>query len=429
MELIASLRAQVDRLCAEVSTHPNWMLQQLSTGLRERYGRQYVGFVRRGEDPSRVELLGLCNLEGELVVELGENFEHTKAPLSARLGNDAGTEYWFDAGEFGAWGNAAVDAHFGEAKSAFIAPWLVDRPGDWLILVMSPIAAPASHREDRGLSVSANLLATNLLRALDARRLEHANAWIEREMEEIAKLQQLLRPDPDVSIEGVDVAYSSHIYQYAGGDYLDIPRLSHLVPAEQRCPHADHWGAIIADVSGHGPSAAVEAAMLDAILRTYPEPVDAGPASVMGYVNKHLFTRKPRATFVSAFICNYNPEPRRLRYACAGHPPPLVRHADGSVEVLDVPADIPLRVERDYGWAEGERIMARGETLLMYTDGVTEARDAGDQELGMDGVAKLLEKAEGDAAAVLATMQAGLQAHRGGREPRDDETLIAIQFR
>ena len=427
MELIASLREQLDRLCAQASVESNWLLEQLSRGLRERYGALACGFVRQRE-PGSAQLLGLCDATGRILIPLSDDFQpdrrHPRAPVTALA-----TESWLETDAFGRWGVSDVDDCFAESRSVFVSPWLIDRPADWHMLILSPIAAPAFLRQDRGLSVNANLLATNLLRSLDAQRLQRANAWIEREMDEIARLQRLLQPEARIELDGVEVAFASHIYHYAGGDYFDVPRLTHLVPVSERVTGADHFGAIIADVSGHGPSAAVEAAMLDAIMRTYPGPVAAGPHAVAAYLNRNLFTRRPRAAFITAFICNWFPATRELHHASCGHPPPIVLRPDGECFELPVERGIPLRIEQDYQWQSERQRMEPGEVLVMYTDGVTESRPLGGPELGREGLLKLVRRAGStEPQTILATIEAGIDEHLSGRPRQDDQTIIVIRF-
>ncbi|MDX1572335.1 MAG: PP2C family protein-serine/threonine phosphatase [Xanthomonadales bacterium] len=423
MELIASLREQLDRLCTEPEGDPNWMLERLGSGLRERYGRVAVGFVRIGR--RQAYLLGLCDAEGKLLVQIAEDFKPGPQHPTASIWTPR-TEVWFPADQLPAWSDPAIEECLGETQAAFLTPWLVDRPDDWMILVLSPIAAPQGG--DRGLAVTANLLATSLLRALDARRLAQANAWIDREMDEIARLQRLLQPDEDLELGGVDIAFCSHFYQYAGGDYFDIPRLTHLIPEDQRAADADFWGVMIADVAGHGPSAAVEAAMLDAISRTYAGPVADGPECVVEYINRHMFTRRPRASYVTAFLGDYRPTDRILSYANAGHLPPLIGTPEDGFQDLPVPGDIPLRIERDYRWKRAERHMEPGDVLILFTDGVTECRSPDGKELGREGFRELANAAHGDAGQIAEHLKAGISRHRAGRPPKDDQTIIVIRF-
>ena len=191
------------------------------------------------------------------------------------------------------------------------------------------------------------------------------------------------------------------------------------------CNLLEQLGDFLAHGLVGGP-AAVEAAMLDSVMRTYSEPVDAGPETVAGYLNRYMFTRRPRAAFISAFLCNYNPNTRILSYVNCGHPPPFLLQASGECAPLDVPPDIPLCVVHDYAWTRYERVMQPGDTLILYTDGVTETRRNG-QELGVQGLRALIQPT-GTAAGILDGIHDGIRKFLNGKTATDDQTLIVIRW-
>jgi|GEM_PF-1348311 len=434
MKLITSLKEQLERLCRNACADPNWMIKQLSAGLRERYGATAVAFVRKrrlsvqtADTRSNLwRLLGCCDLSGELILPLGSDFSPDQRHPTGEI-LQTPDESWFGTHVFPQWNVAALDELFANCRSAFLVPWLVDQPSDWFILILSPIHAPST--TDRSLSMIANLLATSLLRSLDTIRLQQANTWIQRELDEIAHLQKLLQPDALDCIEGTDVAASSISYHYAGGDYFDVPVLTHLMGESKRVPGRDSWGAIIADVSGHGPSAAVEAAMLDAVMRTYPGPVDLGPASVMAYLNRNMFTRKPRAAFISAFVCNFDPSNNLLRFVSGGHPPALIKtKLDPICTELPVDHGIPIRVDPDYQWKDCQRQMAQGDILVLYTDGVFESRNPQGQELGLEGLKQLVSDINGNAEEMLLQLRQGIDQFTGQAAIADDQTILVFKF-
>ena len=146
-----------------------------------------------------------------------------------------------------------------------------------------------------------NLLATSLFRKAERAELIRAEGWIKGELQQIARLQELLRPDHLDTIAGAEFAIFTQAFRLAGGDYYDVSKLTNRAPDDRRPEAGDVFSLGIADVSGHGPAAAVEAAMLDAILRTFPgsrEVMDnPGSHTVATYLNRYMFTRQATAKF------------------------------------------------------------------------------------------------------------------------------------
>ena len=202
-------------------------------------------------------------------------------------------------------------------------------------------------------------------------------------LDEIRELKQKLLPDPSKVYRYLryDSWYKPHMS--GGGDYFDVTEL----PGED-----NHYGLIIADVSGHGPGAAVEVSMLDSILRTYPVDLHKGPAGALNYTNRHLFTRNYRGNFITAFILNYDGNRNRISFVNAGHPPPLIVHNDGKVEILRENLHIPLCIDQEYAFTN-HHIESDGiERIVLYTDGITEIKSESGQELVIEGLREIVEE-------------------------------------
>ncbi|MGB5177142.1 MAG: PP2C family protein-serine/threonine phosphatase [Gammaproteobacteria bacterium] len=261
------------------------------------------------------------------------------------------------------------------------------------------------------------------------RRLMKANRLIRRDLEQIAEVQRKLLPPENHSIPGITLAASYTPFVSSGGDYYDVVPL--LPGAENTGQLAIHprWGAIIADVSGHGPAAAVEVAMLDAILRTYPN-LSGGPAEVLNYANRHFFSRQIRGSFITAFTANYDPQTSRLTYTNAGHNPPLLKRTGGplATEFLDASDGIPLGVDPAHTWVNVEIPMAAGDILVLYTDGVTEARASSGEQFGPERLKALIEATDPEPQTILTALKQALVQHRQGTVPKDDQTIVVIQI-
>lgn len=256
-------------------------------------------------------------------------------------------------------------------------------------------------------------------------RLEKANAWIVQELEDMSRLQQLMLPDPDTHIPGVNVAFTYQALKGAGGDYLDFVSLED--DKSLTSPH--QMGIIVADVTGHGPSAAIEAGMLDAILRTFSPPEDLDdpePSIVLDYINEHFFTRKSRGTFLTVSIMHYEPTLRRLTYANAGHPHAYLKRGS-SVVALDK-GGIPVGISKGYQWESYQIEVQKGDTVFLYTDVVIETKNPDQEDFGFDRLEDALRSADSDPEIMIGQIEQAMRMFCHCKQFADDLTMCAVQF-
>jgi len=275
------------------------------------------------------------------------------------------------------------------------------------------------------LSLLANFAMVDLARAAEKKELEAVTNWREQELKEISRLQHLLLPEAGTEIPGIELAFKYQVYKEAGGDYFDIGSLSD--DKDKTEPH--FFGAIIADVTGHGPSAAVEAAMLDAILRTFKlqDEDDEPPAAVLDYVNTHFFTRKNRGKFITVIALTYDPELRRLRYACAGHPHGYIKRGNELIR-LDQAEDIPIGVLKEYQWTNHDIYLQPHDIIFVYTDVVLETRSPAQEEFGFDRLEAVLQEADKCPHCVVDDVADALTLFAETDVLFDDLTLCAIEI-
>ncbi len=186
------------------------------------------------------------------------------------------------------------------------------------------------------------------------------------------------------------------------------------------------WGCLIADVSGHGAAAAMEAVQLDAVLRTYRGTPEDGPAAALTYANRHFFSRRQRQHFVTALAVLYQPSQHHLLYVSAGHPPLLRRHA-GIVTLHGAGEQIPLGVLRNHEWRNNELAAEAGDVFVLYTDGVIEARNAGGKPFGQQRLVELVQHGAADAATLLDKILTALITYQGAPIGSDDQTLLVLR--
>ena len=144
-------------------------------------------------------------------------------------------------------------------------------------------------------------------------------------------------------------------------------------------------------MSGHGTPAAVIMAITHSIAHTYPGP-PLPPQAILSYVNEQLALRytAPFGAFVTAFYGIYDPATRVLRYACAGHNPPRLKHCDtGEIESLDQASSLPLGIDPEEKYRECLHTFRPGDQIIFYTDGMTEARTRPASSSGRSGWMRL----------------------------------------
>jgi|CXWL01.1.fsa_nt_gi sigma-B regulation protein RsbU (phosphoserine phosphatase) len=276
--------------------------------------------------------------------------------------------------------------------------------------------------------VQTNLIGTTIDNLIITKKLREAQVWIDREVDQIAEIQRALLPRTTPDVPGLSIATSYKTFNRAGGDYFDIfpicCGLSRKTPEPM-----DPWGIFIADASGHGPSAAVIAAMVNALLHAYPRHQQRSPSDLLAFLNQHLVARDLGSSFVTALFAIYDPRTMKVTYANAGQNPPLLKHEgpDGKIEVLDRIGGFPLGILEPFDLPEGVIELRPGQTLLLYTDGVVEERCENDTLFGLDRLADVLRSCTGRPECLVRELNHNLDCHQGPTPPEDDQTIVAIQ--
>ncbi|WP_233491145.1 SpoIIE family protein phosphatase [Blastococcus sp. TBT05-19] len=202
-----------------------------------------------------------------------------------------------------------------------------------------------------------------------------------------------------------------------GGDTYDV------------MPLADgRWMVLIADVCGTGP----EAAAVTAVTRHTARAAAAagGPAEILAAVNAALLHQQGDAPLRFVTACCLVLEPvatgHRATLSIAGHPLPVLRCADGSATEVGT-AERPLGIDVDVRWSETGLDLPPGSTLVLYTDGVTEARDDAGRQFGEDALLRVVAGAPLDAEATVGAVAAAVEQQlAGSRHEHDDLAVLAV---
>ena len=182
----------------------------------------------------------------------------------------------------------------------------------------------------------------------------------------------------------------------------------------------------IGDVSDKGIPAALLMARLSALLRTLGASGDAPDRLLFG-INARLVEGNDACMFVTLVCGQLNVRTGEMRYASAGHDPPLLRHSDGTVRVLATDNGPALGIDADVDYRLTEGFMAPGDTLVLYTDGVTEAAAKDGSLFGLERLSALLsESSAAEPAALIQRILATVNADSSEFHTADDLTVLAI---
>ncbi|WP_428562517.1 MAG: SpoIIE family protein phosphatase [Solidesulfovibrio sp. DCME] len=237
------------------------------------------------------------------------------------------------------------------------------------------------------------------------------------------EVQQNLLPGRPPSVDGLDVAALSLYCDETGGDYFDFLEFS-----QDDAAHAD---VVVGDVTGHGVSAALFMATGRALLRgrALDRP---GPAALLTEVND-LLCQDTHMTgrFITLFFLRLDLAAKEILWCRAGHDPGLLYDPAGdSFEQLMGPG-IPLGAMADWEYAEQRRgWFTPGQVLVLYTDGIHEARDggAGDGMYGKERMEAIIRReAAKPASAIVNALVADLREFKAGAHLEDDVTLVVIK--
>jgi sigma-B regulation protein RsbU (phosphoserine phosphatase) len=251
--------------------------------------------------------------------------------------------------------------------------------------------------------------------------LEALHKRMQADLRTARGIQRAFLPDPRRRPFPAQIAFA-HSFRPeidVGGDYYDFKPLD-----------AHRLALLLADVSGHGMSAAFVTGLIKTAFE-FQNPSVESPSAFMAHLNNVLERLTPSHLFASVFYGIYDVETHVLRYANAGHSPiPIVIRADKSLKYLDSPVDLLAGVNPEMQYQEGEVRLDRGDKLLLCTDGITDSVAPNGERFGHERFSDLLRGNAGLSADALrnAVTQAVI-AHEGGGEQSDDQTLIIMEIR
>jgi phosphoserine phosphatase RsbU/P len=301
-------------------------------------------------------------------------------------------------------------------RSVMAAPLQTNDRVIGIIYVDSPGLVREFSRDDLNLlTVMANIAAIRIEHARLA-EVEQAEQLMGRDLERAAEIQRRLLPAGPPAITGLDMAGYHAACRTVGGDYYDfLPRPDGTVTI------------LVADVAGKGMPAALLMSNLQARVQVLSEePV--GLAEMVTRLNRLTCRHCPGDRFITFFACTVDPRTGETSYCNAGHNPPLLLRADGSCERLEGGGPI-LGVFGAARYEQRSCTLAHGDTLVLYSDGVTEApRGGSEDEFEEERLVTSAREGAGEPAEALVSRIIGALAEwAAGAPAADDVTLVIVR--
>jgi len=264
------------------------------------------------------------------------------------------------------------------------------------------------------LEMFASQAAVSLERALLYQQMMDQKSLAD-ELKIARRIQQTFLPKGQPRIEGYDIAGLNIPSEAVGGDYYDFIKIVD-----------NQLGIAIGDVSGKGMGAALIMATFRASLKAEIRN-NFAIRTILSKVNELLYESIERQNYVTAVYGVLDIANHIFTYSNAGHPPPLLVRRDGTVMEL-TEGGYAIGMFSGSSYTESSIHMDPGECLLLYTDGVTEARNAAGEEFGLERLKKIVvDTLSSDAAMTLETIVAEINNFKDPAHQLDDLTMIMIK--
>jgi phosphoserine phosphatase RsbU/P len=258
-----------------------------------------------------------------------------------------------------------------------------------------------------------SILRTQIREGEARRKAQEREAEEKRELAEAREIQQALLPKTIPQLHGYEISGEWQPARVVSGDYFDVSKCSET--RAELC---------IADVIGKGMPAALLMSNLQAVIKAYACGA-ALPRDLTGALNRIIRGNIMPGKFITLFYGRVDAAEKRLTYTNAGHNAPIVVRQDGSCLRLGT-GGAALGVFKDWEYEQGEVDLAAGDRLVLFTDGVTEARGGNEEEFGEDRLVELIRQSSELGAADLKKKILSAVTEFCGGNFHDDATVLVL---
>jgi serine phosphatase RsbU (regulator of sigma subunit) len=232
------------------------------------------------------------------------------------------------------------------------------------------------------------------------------------ELQVARELQGDLLPRSVPDLPGFHISHAYRTANEVGGDYYDFSLLED-----------GRLALMVGDASGHGMAAGLLMAIANATLGLAVD-LDPSPPEVLRLLNRTLCRTGGTREFMSIFYALLDPGSGELEFASAGHPFPLLRRWDGTIEELGQ-GGLPLGVRRDVAFSSLNVRLEPGDVLVLYSDGLPEGIDTQGRTFGYEQLHQLVAL-PGTPRAIHERILLAFDSHRGEQPLEDDFSLVVL---
>ncbi len=381
------------------------VLERVFVHLRPQHG---AIFLKDKDDDCLVRATSRSQLAGT------DEFPESKSLASEVIGkglaavvSDTSTDARFAAAE------SLLDAG---VRTLVAAPLLTPEGAIGMIVLSSTLTTRLFGENDMELlavvASATGLRLRNLALAEEAAERKR----FEQEVKLARRIQVALLPTGNPHVAGLEIHGGNTPSRGVSGDYYQVVER----------PEAKEVAVVIADVSGKGMGASLLTIYVDALINAYLGE-NLEPAEIFNRVSPQMNAKTPVESFATAFLGIFSVETGNFRYASAGHDPTILARAGGEVEML-MPTGMPLGLMPDATYTGSETSLEIGDSLVMYTDGITEAANPEQEEFGRERLIEVCREHHAESPKELASsIEEVVDAFVEGVPYHDDRTLVIVR--
>ncbi len=264
---------------------------------------------------------------------------------------------------------------------------------------------------------SASLLAAIILGTQRWRLAHNEKLRLQNELQDAREMQIALLPEAAPPVEGMEIAGRCITANTVGGDFFDYLELAN-----------GRIGIAIADVSGKGLRAAMNATMANGMMHEVATTIEASCGRILSRLNAHLYPLMEKQMFTAFSLAILDQDAGVIQWSSAGQPLPMIKRSDRASEA-DGGGELPLGMAPDVTYPDHEFKLQTGDIVIFYTDGIIEAENEAEEMYGTERLLDLASGIDSSASAedVIESILHDVTRFVGAAQQYDDMTIVVVK--